>query len=118
MNQQLKNVCDQQRLVSEKPTVQSIAKQLARLTHRYMFRRSKSLVKGLVVAGLAGSISTMAVADNFVSKVEDGITTRWAISQFGDPDYLSGLEHWPYVNPDRAKGRPLSCWVTSVLMTP
>ena len=32
------------------------------------------------------------------------INRKWAISQFGEPDHIAGLEHWPYVNPEAPKG--------------
>ncbi len=32
------------------------------------------------------------------------ITKTWAISEFGEPLYKDGIEHWPYANPDAPKG--------------
>ncbi len=50
-----------------------------------------------LIAGFVAVASTIAFAD-------DDVTITSAIAEFGDPLYKDGFEHWPYANPDAAKG--------------
>ena len=38
------------------------------------------------------------------ASIAEEITKTWAMTEFGEPLYKDGIEHWPYVNPDAPKG--------------
>ena len=61
------------------------------------------LVTGLILISL---FSPLVLAQNETADTmsDKGISKKWAISQFGEPKYIDGLDHWPYVNPDAKKG--------------
>ncbi len=59
------------------------------------FRGIKGVALGLL---LAAALLQPAFAQ------EQKIIKSWAMSEFGEPLYKDGLEHWPYVNPDAPKG--------------
>ena len=46
----------------------------------------------------------IALASPNQLRAEDGITKKWAIAEFGEPLYAAGIEHFPYANPEAAKG--------------
>ncbi len=48
------------------------------------------MVIGFIFAGSAVAIET--------------VTKKWAISEFGQPLYAAGIDHFPYANPDAPKG--------------
>ena len=59
------------------------------------------------VLRLAVSVSvglSVGVAALWASALHAQTTTTWAIAEFGEPLYIDGIEHWPYVNPDAPKG--------------
>lgn len=39
-----------------------------------------------------------------LNSVAEEVTKTWAMTEFGEPLYKDGIEHWPYVNPDAPKG--------------
>lgn len=49
-------------------------------------------------------IFLLVLHDTSVAADEQNITKTWAFSEYGEPLYKDGIEHWPYANPDAPKG--------------
>ena len=52
------------------------------------------------------TLATLSVIQVFfyvVAQAED-VNQKWAIAEFGEPLYVDGIEHFPYVNPNAPKG--------------
>jgi microcin C transport system substrate-binding protein len=64
----------------------------------------RRFLAAVILLGLAASGASDAAAQDDGAGEAAGITTTWAIAEFGEPLYGPDMPHWPYANPDAPKG--------------